>query len=91
MNTVFELPIGKPVNESISLEEGVLQPFAHGVISTYAGRRKTPQGHRLVRAGRVVGYLCDAEKKGVILGGAEAKSALEALEAQQKVRHVASS
>ena len=91
MITVFELPIGKPVNESISLEEGMLQPFAHGVISTYAGRRKTPQGHRLVRAGRVVGYLCDAEKKGVMLGGAEAKSALEALEAQQKVRHVASS
>lgn len=88
---MFELPIGKPVNESISLEEGVLQPFAHGVITTYAGRRKTPQGHRLVRAGRVVGYLCDGDKKGVMLGGAEAKSALEALEAQQKVRHVASS
>ena len=38
---MFELPIGKPVNETISFEEGVLQPFAHGVISTYAGRRKT--------------------------------------------------
>ena len=45
---MFELPIGKPVNETLSFEEGVLQPFAHGVISTYAGRRKTPQGHRLV-------------------------------------------
>ena len=88
---MFELPIGKPVNETISFEEGVLQPFAHGVISTYAGRRKTPQGHRLVRAGRVVGYLCDANEKGVMLGGQEAKAALEAFEAEQKVRYVASS
>ena len=54
---MFELPIGKPVNEAISFEEGVLQPFAHGVISTYAGRRKTPQGHRLVRAGRVLSLI----------------------------------
>ena len=86
---MFELPIGKPVNETISFEEGVLQPFAHGVISTYAGRRKTPQGHRLVRAGRVVGYLCDANEKGVMLGGQEAKAALEAFEAEQKIRYVA--
>ena len=74
MNTVFELPNGKPVNEAISLEEGVLQPFAHGVISSFSGRRKTPYGHRLVRAGRVVGYLCDGDKKGVMLGGNEAKA-----------------
>ena len=39
---MFELPNGKPVNEAISLEEGVLQPFAHGVISSFSGRRKTP-------------------------------------------------
>ena len=88
---MFELPNGKPVNEAITLEEGVLQPFAHGVISSFSGRRKTPYGHRLVRAGRVVGYLCDGDKKGVMLGGGEAKLALEAFEAEQKVRHVASS
>ena len=88
---MFELPNGNPVNEAITLEEGVLQPFAHGVISSFSGRRKTPYGHRLVRAGRVVGYLCDGDKKGVMLGGGEAKLALEAFEAEQKVRHVASS
>lgn len=88
---MFILPNGKPVNETISLEEGVLQPFAHGVISSFAGRRKAPYGHRLVRAGRVVGYLCDGDNKGVMLGGGEAKTALEAFEAEQKVRHMASS
>ena len=86
---MFELPFGKPVNETIALEDGVLQPFAHGIISTYAGRRKTPVGHRLVRAGRVVGYLAESDKKNVLLGGIEAKAALEGFEAEQKVRHLA--
>ena len=78
---MFELPAGRPVNQTISLEEGVLQPFAHGAISTYLGRRKTPVGHRLVRGGRVVGYLADAEEKNTLLGGVEAKQRLEQLEA----------
>lgn len=86
---MFELPSGKPVNETISLEEGVLQSFAHGIVSTYAGRRKTPVGHRLVRAGRIVGYLAESDKKNVLLGGIEAKTALEGFEAEQKVRHLA--
>ena len=86
---MFELPSGKPVNEAIVLEEGVLQPFAHGIVSTYAGRRKTPAGHRLIRAGRIVGYLAESDKKNVLLGGIEAKTALESFEAEQKVRHLA--
>ena len=88
---MFELPAGTPVNQTISLEEGVLQPFAHGAISTYLGRRKTPVGHRLVRGGRVVGYLADAEEKNTLLGGVEAKVRLEQLEAEQKSRLLASS
>jgi len=88
---MFELPAGKPVNQTISLEEGVLQPFAHGAISTYLGRRKTPVGHRLVRGGRVVGYLADAEEKNTLLGGVEAKQRLEQLEAEQKARLLGSS
>ena len=88
---MFELPQGTPVNESITLTEGELQPFAHGVISSYAGRRKTPVGHRLVRGGRIVGWLAEADDKKVMLGGAEARAALEALEANQKVRHLATS
>ena len=88
---MFELPAGKPINESITLEEGALQPFAHGAISTYLGRRKTPVGHRLVRGGRVVGYLADAEAKNTLLGGMEARLRLEHLESTQKFRHLASS
>ncbi|MEC8763623.1 MAG: hypothetical protein VXX40_00310 [Candidatus Thermoplasmatota archaeon] len=88
---MFELPAGRPVNQTISLEEGVLQPFAHGAISTYLGRRKTPVGHRLVRGGRVVGYLADAEEKNTLLGGVEAKQRLEQLEAEQKARLLGSS
>ena len=86
---MFELPNGTPVNETISVEDGVLQPFAHGSISTYAGRRKTPVGHRIVRGGRIVGYLAESDEKNVILGGADAKHTLEALESEQKVRHMA--
>ena len=88
---MFELPAGRPVNQTISLEEGVLQPFAHGAISTYLGRRKTPVGHRLVRGGRVVGYLADAEEKNTLLGGVEAKQRLEQLESEQKARLLGSS
>ena len=88
---MFELPTGRPVNQTISLEEGVLQPFAHGAISTYLGRRKTPVGHRLVRGGRVVGYLADAEEKNTLLGGVEAKQRLEQLETEQKSRLLGSS
>lgn len=88
---MFELPQGTPVNESITLTEGELQPFAHGVISSYVGRRKTPVGHRLVRGGRIVGWVAEADDKKVMLGGSEARTALEDLEANQKVRHLATS
>lgn len=88
---MFELPQGTPVNESITLTEGELQPFAHGVISSYVGRRKTPVGHRLVRGGRIVGWVAEADDKKVMLGGSEARTALENLEANQKVRHLATS
>ena len=86
---MFELPLGKPVSEPIKLEEGVLQPFAHGSISTYIGRRKAPVGHRLVRGGRVVGYLAEGTEKNVMLGGTDAKHMLESLEAEKKPRLLA--
>ncbi len=88
---MFELPQGKPVNEPITFTEGELQPFAHGAISSYIGRRKKPVGHRLIRGGRMVGWVVEDSDKGVLLGGQEAKAALEALEAEQKVRHLATS
>ena len=88
---MFELPQGRPVNETITLVEGELQPFAHGAISSYVGRRKTPVGHRLVRGGRIVGWVIEDAEKGVMLGGHEAKAAMEAMEAEQNVRHLATS
>lgn len=90
---MFEMPFGIPVDEEIVLTEGTLQPFAHGVISTWVGRRKTPAGHRLVRAGRIVGWLAEGSKytqKRDLLAGKEAQQALLAIESEQKVRFTAS-
>ncbi|MCH1541292.1 MAG: hypothetical protein L7S56_07700 [Candidatus Poseidonia sp.] len=89
---MFELPNGTPVTDDITLEAGRLQPFSYGVISTWLGRRKTPAGHRLVRAGRIVGWLVEGSKytqKKDLLVGAEAREALESLENAEKVRHTA--
>ena len=90
---MFELPFGTPVDEELDLTDGVLQPFAHGAITTWVGRRKTPAGHRLVRAGRIVGWLAEGSKytqKRDLLAGEEAQEALLALELEQKVRYTAS-
>lgn len=88
---MFELPLGTIVSEPITLVEGELQAFAHGAISTYVGRRKTPIGHRLVRGGRIVAWMVEGGDKKVMLGGAEARTALEAIESEKKVRHSAMS
>ena len=59
---MFDLPKGITVEQEIDVKEGVIQPFDYGVISTWVGKRKTPAGHRIVRAGRIVGYLAESEK-----------------------------
>ena len=78
---MFDLPKGITVEQDIDVKEGVIQPFDYGVISTWVGKRKTPAGHRIVRAGRVVGYLAESEKASILLGGAEAKLRLQEIEA----------
>ena len=88
---MFDLPKGITVEEEIDVSEGVIQPFTHGVISTWIGKRKTPAGHRIVRAGRVVGYLAESEKASILLGGAEAKARLFELEAAGMCRFEAES
>ena len=40
---MFDLPKGMPVDEEIDVADGVIQPFAHGAISTWIGKRKTLQ------------------------------------------------
>ena len=88
---VFDLPKGITVEEEIDVSEGVIQPFTHGVISTWIGKRKTPAGHRIVRSGRVVGYLAESEKASILLGGAEAKERLLEIEAEGMCRFEAES
>ena len=91
MITMFELPNGMPVDEEIDVTEGVIQSFAHGAISTWIGKRKTPAGHRLVRAGRIVGWLAESKKPSELLGGFEAKARLIEIEAEGACRFEATS
>ena len=88
---MFDLPKGIAVETEIDVSEGAIQPFDYGVISTWIGKRKTPAGHRIVRAGRVVGYLAESEKASILLGGAEAKQRLIEIEAEGMCRHEAQS
>lgn len=88
---MFDLPKGIAVETEIDVSEGAIQTFDHGVISTWIGKRKTPAGHRIVRAGRVVGYLAESEKASILLGGAEAKQRLLEIEAEGMCRHDAQS
>ena len=88
---MFELPNGMPVDEEIDVTEGVIQSFAHGAISTWIGKRKTPAGHRLVRAGRIVGWLAESKKPSELLGGFEAKARLIEIEAEGACRFEATS
>lgn len=84
---MFDLPKGIAVETEIDVSEGVIQTFEHGVITTWIGKRKTPAGHRIVRAGRIVGYLAESEKASILLGGAEAKQRLLEIEAEGMCRH----
>lgn len=77
---MFDLPYGMPVQEELDLSDGSIMPFEHGCISTYLGRRATPSGHRIVRAGRIVGWLAEPGKGKALLCGSEAKARLETLE-----------
>ena len=88
---MFDLPKGIAVETEIDVSEGAIQTFDHGVISTWIGKRKTPAGHRIVRAGRVVGYLAESAKASILLGGAEAKQRLLEIEAEGMCRHEAQS
>lgn len=88
---MFDLPKGIAVETEIDVSEGVIQTFEHGVITTWIGKRKTPAGHRIVRAGRIVGYLAESEKASILLGGAEAKQRLLEIEAEGMCRHEAQS
>ncbi len=88
---MFDLPKGIAVETEIDVSEGAIQTFEHGVITTWIGKRKTPAGHRIVRAGRVVGYLAESQKASILLGGAEAKQRLLEIEAEGMCRHEAQS
>ena len=86
---MFNLPEGTPIEEEINVGSGTIQPFDHGVISTWIGRRKTPAGHRLVRAGRIVGWLSESGKGKLLLAGKEARLRLEEIESKENSRYIA--
>ncbi len=86
---MFNLPLGTPIEAAISVEAGTIQPFDHGVISTWIGRRKTPTGHRLVRAGRIVAWVAESGKGKLLLAGKEARLRLEDLEGKEHCRFIA--
>ena len=54
---MFDLPHIERFDDEVDVAAGAIQPFEHGFITTWVGRRKTPFGHRLVRAGRIVGWI----------------------------------
>ncbi len=91
MIIMFDLPKGITVEEDFEVSDGSIQPFAHGAISTWIGKRKTPAGHRIIRAGRIVGWLAEGKKGSELLGGVEAKARLEEIESEGKCRFEATS
>jgi hypothetical protein len=77
---MFDLPYGMPIENEIDVSDGSIMPFENGSITTYLGRRSTASGHRIIRAGRVVGWIAEPAKGSVLLCGEAAKSRLEDLE-----------
>lgn len=80
---MFDLPYGMPVDDEIDVSDGSILPFENGSVTTYLGRRSTASGHRIIRAGRVVGWIAEPAKGKVLLCGKAAKDRLETLEMEQ--------
>ena len=59
---MFDLPYGMPVDDEIDVSDGSILPFENGSVTTYLGRRSTASGHRIIRAGRVVGWIAEPAK-----------------------------
>lgn len=78
---MFDLPYGIPINDEIDVSDGAIMPFDNGCITTYLGRRSTASGHRIIRAGRVVGWIAEPSKGKQLLCGLAAKVRIEELEA----------
>ena len=77
---MFDLPYGIPIDDEIDVSDGAIMPFENGAITTFLGRRSTASGHRIVRAGRIVGWIAEPAKGKVLLCGTAAKARLEELE-----------
>ena len=77
---MFDLPYGTPVKEEFDLSAGSIMPFEYGAISTFVGRRATPSGHRIVRAGRIVGWISEPDSGKALHTGASGREQLEKIE-----------
>ena len=65
---MFDLPHIERIDDEIDVSQGTIQPFDYGFITTWVGRRKTPFGHRLIRSGRIVGWICEGSSANKLLG-----------------------
>ena len=81
MIDVFDLPYGVLVDDEIDVEDGAILPFEYGCITTYLGRRSTASGHRIIRSGRIVGWVAEPATGKTLLCGIAAKERLTELEA----------
>ncbi len=77
---MFDLPYGILIDNEIDVSDGSIMSFDNGSVSTYVSRRATPSGHRIVRAGRVVGWIAEPVKGKILLCGSAAKARLEQIE-----------
>ena len=87
---MFDLPHIERTDDEIDVSQGTIQPFDYGFITTWVGRRKTPFGQRLIRSGRIVGWICEGSSANKLLGGADEREAMEDAEKNQH-RLIASS
>ena len=88
---MFELPQGKPVSDDEHLDlDKISFPFEYGAISYYKPRAKSPCGHRLICAGKAIGWLADGEKRKQFIGGDIAKNKLAQIAHKSKLTAVGS-
>lgn len=85
---MFDLPYGTPVKDEFDLSAGSIMPFEYGAVTTFVGRRSTPSGHRIVRAGRIVGWISEPDKGKAMHTGASGREQLEKIE-ESSHHHIA--
>ena len=82
---MFKMPEGKEIDVEIVVQKGAIQPF-DVESSPHILEEEKPSAHRIVRAGRIIGYVCDGLEKGQLLGGSSAEKRIAEIEKSDKPR-----